>query len=96
MLEDGEAGNMFVFTIPKTDHEAQLTLSRKPRRGGDFWLFSAGVVRKGSDRLHSHYLCSGEGQEGKEKVLSYLARPELKTEVIASVKELSRHVDQDD
>lgn len=83
------------FEVPGKEQEAYLMVSKRTRGGRDSWLFSAGVARIGSDRLHSHYLCSGEGREGKDKVLACLARPELTAEVIASIEELSSHVDRD-
>lgn len=81
------------FDVPGTDHEAHLKLTRE---SGYSWRLSIGVVRSGSHRLHSCFLFHGTGPEGKDKALSYLARPELKAELIDAVKELSRHVDQED
>lgn len=42
--------------------------------------------------MHSHYLCHGN----KEKVLAYLAGPELREKFLKSIKELSQHADDED
>lgn len=95
--EKGQKRYFVAFDVPETDHEGMLTLEKETRIGREEnWRLSVGVHREGSRRMHSHFLCHGEGQEGLEKVLAYLARPEFETEFFASVKELSRHVDQDD
>lgn len=92
--EKGHKRYFVAFDVPETDHEGILKLEKETRIGP--WLLSVGVHEKGSSRLHSYFLCRGDGQEGLEKVLAYLDRPELKTELVASVKELSHHVWLDD
>lgn len=95
LREQARKGPFYVtFDVPGKDHQAQLVVTAG--EGGASWRFSVGVVRQGSDKLYSHCLCRGEGREGQEKVLAYLARPEMPTEAIASVKELSSLVDRDD
>ena len=46
-------------------------------------------MRVGTDMLVSHYLCHGD----EEKVLGYLARPDLAEMLVRSVKQLSESVD---
>lgn len=93
----GEWPHFFAFDVPETNHEARLSVSRERRfRREDNWRLSVGVKENGSSRLHSHFLCHGEGQAGKDQILAYLERPEFHEEFISSVRELSRHVDQDD
>lgn len=89
----GEETYFVAFDVPGTGHEAHLKLSRE---SGNIWRLSIGVVRSGSSRLHSYFLCHGTGQEGKARALSYLERPEAGRELVDAVKELSRHVDQED
>lgn len=97
ILEKGHKAFFVAFNVPETDHEGILKLEKEPRMGQEEnWRLSVGVHREGSRRMHSHFLCHGNGQEGLEKVLAYLNRPEFKEELYASVKELSRHVEQDD
>lgn len=95
--EKGYKRYFVAFNVPETDHEGILKLEKETRIGREEnWLLSIGVHQEGSSRLHSNFLCHGDGQEGLEKVLAYLDRPELKTELVASVKELSHHVWLDD
>lgn len=95
--EKGHKRYFVAFDVPETDHEGILKLEKETRMDREEnWLLSIGVHQKGSSRLHSNFLCHGDGQEGLEKVLAYLDRPELKTELVASVKELSHHVWLDD
>lgn len=97
ILEKGHKAYFVAFNVPETDHEGILKLEKEPRMGQEGnWRLSVGVHREESRRMHSHFLCHGNGQEGLEKVLAYLGRPEFKAELLASVKELSLHVDQDD
>lgn len=96
LRKNGQKTYFVAFDVPETDHEARLRLSKEVRKGQESWLLSIGVARSGSRRLHSYFLCHGDGQEGLDKVLAYLTRPEFKTELVTSVKELSAHVDQAD
>lgn len=91
------------FPVPGKAQEARLVLSREKRFSGKIpgaktenWRLSVGVVEAGSTRLHSHFLCHGEGSAGKKEVLAYLHGPEISEKLAASVAELSRHVDMDD
>lgn len=95
--EKGHKRYFVAFDVPETDHEGILKLEKETRIGQEeSWLLSIGVHQKGSSRLHSHFLCHGDGQKGLDQVLAYLARPELKMELVVSVKELSHHVWLDD
>lgn len=97
LQENGQKLYFVAFDVPETTHEGILKIEKETRMGREEnYLLSIGVRQQGSRRLHSNCLCHGHGQEGLEKVLAYLNRPELGKELCASVKELSRHVDQDD
>ncbi|MDE6589396.1 MAG: hypothetical protein K2K53_03415 [Oscillospiraceae bacterium] len=97
ILEKGHKAVFVAFGVPETDHEGILKLEKEPRMGREGnWRLSIGVHRERSRRMHAHFLCHGDGQEGLEKVLAYLNQPEFKAELLASVKELFHHVDQDD
>lgn len=84
-----EKSHFAAFDIPETDHEGRMSLSVETRFS---WLLTADVIRNGSRKKHSHYLCHGK----KEEVLAYLAGPELKEKFLRSIRELSRHVDDED
>lgn len=95
--EKGHKLCFVAFDVPETDHEGVLKLEKETRMGREEnWLLSIGVHQEKSRRLHSNFLCHGDGQEGLEKVLAYLDRQELKMELVACVKELSHHVWLDD
>lgn len=91
------------FPVPGKPYEARLIFAREKRFTGtapgaiaENWRLSIGVAEAGSSRLHSHFLCHGEGPAGQEKVLAYLHGPEISEKLVASVAELSRHVDMED
>lgn len=96
--EKGHKLFFVAFDVPETDHhEAILKLEKETRIGREEnWLLSVGVHQEGSSRLHSNFLCHGDGQEGLDKVLAYLDRPELPMELVAAVKKLSHSVWLDD
>lgn len=84
-----EKSHSAAFDIPETDHEGRMALSVQTRFN---WLLTVDVIRNGSRKKHSHYLCHGK----KEEVLAYLAGPQLKEKFLKSIKELSQHVDDED
>lgn len=101
--EDSPFPRLVRFPVPGKGQEARLILARERRFTGEGpgamaenWRLSIGVVEAGGTRLHSHFLCHGEGPAGKEKVLAYLHGPEIAEQLAASVTELSHNVDADD
>lgn len=101
--EDAPFPRYVRFPVPGRAQEARLILAREKRFTGEApgamaenWRLSIGVVEAGGTRLHSHFLCHGEGPAGKEKVLGYLHGPEIEEQLAASVAELSHSVDMDD
>lgn len=101
--EDAPFPRYVRFPVPGKAQEARLILAREKRFTGkapgdmtENWRLSIGVAEAGGTRLHSHFLCHGEGPTGKEKVLAYLHGPEIAEQLAVSVTELSHSVDMDD
>ena len=101
--EDAPFPRYVCFPVPGKAQEARLVLAREKRFTGkapgdrtENWRLSVGVVEAGGTRLHSHFLCHGEGPAGREKVLACLHGPEFAERLASSVTELSRSVDMDD
>ena len=87
MREHAPCGPFHVaFEIPASQNEGHFIFEQT--RPGD-WQLRIGAMRVGTDMLVSHYLCHGD----EEKVLGYLARPDLAEMLVRSVKQLSGSVD---
>lgn len=75
-----------VFGIPESQNKGHMFFRLlRP----DDWQLQIGANRAGTNMMVSHFLCHGE----KERVLDYLSKPDLKEELVCSIKTLSKSVD---
>ena len=74
------------FDIPESQNEGHLVF--RLLRPND-WQLQIGANREGSDMLVSYFLCHG----ARETVLAYLSKPDLKEELVRSIRTLSESVD---
>lgn len=75
------------LTIPGTDNRGILELSKR-----DKWQISIGIVKQGTDKQYTHYLCQGD----KDKVLDYLGDDSSQEDLYNSIRELLNRVDSEE
>ncbi len=81
---------MALFDINGTSNEARIAIEYDPVDPKNKRTVTAGVVRKGTDRLYTSYISTGT----KKEILEFLNSKECPDTVYKSVKKLSSKVDE--